>query len=110
MLSSNRASIFVAAVAFLAIAAAVGVAVAGGRARTENDTAFARATGSVGLSSSASVSWSFFDLDPRLASACENEIWPIPGLACPNPGHGARAADYPPRDRWLVEVRLVVPR
>ena len=110
-MSRNRASIFVAAVAFLALAAAVGVAGAGGRERpTTSDTAFARATGSVGLSSSASVSWSFFDLDPRLASACENEIWPIPGLACPNPGHGARAADYPPRDRWLVEVRLVVPR
>lgn len=109
-MSRNRGSIFVAAVAFLAIAAAVGVAGARGRVRTKDDTAFARATGGVGLSSSASVSWSFFDLDPRLASACENEIWPIPGLACPNPGHGARAADYPPRDHWLVEVKPVVSR
>ena len=59
----------------------------------EFDQAFQRATGGVGLSSCVSVAWSVNAFDPRLESACENELWPIPGLSCPNPGHGTRVAD-----------------
>ena len=57
---------------------------------------FQRATGGIGLAASVSPAWSFFAFDPRTESACENELWPIPGLPCPSPHHGASVFDPPP--------------
>lgn len=60
------------------------------------ETSFQRATCGVGLSSTVSVAWSFFGYDPRAEATCESELWPIPGLSCPNPGHGTSVVDLPP--------------
>ncbi len=81
--------------------AGTGALVAGAAAGTAwppatADDAFQRATGGVGLGPSVSVAQGFFTFDARAESACENELWPIPGLPCPNPGHGTRVADLPP--------------
>ncbi len=65
------------------------------------DRPFQRATGGIGLSSTVSVAWSFFAFDPRTEPFCENELWPIPGLTCPNPHHGATVVDLPPLCRPL---------
>lgn len=68
-------------------------------AHVDTETAnppFQVAVGGLGLGSSVSPAWSFFALDPRLSATCENELFPIPGLACPNPSHGAALADFPP--------------
>jgi hypothetical protein len=53
---------------------------------------FQRRTGGIGLSAAAGVEWSFHAFDPRLERACENELQPIPGSACPDPVHGAGVA------------------
>ena len=58
-----------------------------------------RVLGGVGLGASVSPTWSFFALDPRTQSRCENEEWPLPGIPCPNPHHGASLADLPPLPR-----------
>ena len=68
-------------------------ALAGGRPPPR---AFQRATGGIGLGASVSPAWSFFALDPRTQARCENEEWPLPGIPCPNPHHGASLADLPP--------------
>ena len=73
------------------------------RPAATRDSPFQRALGSVGLSSAVSVDWSFFGFDPRTEPACENELWPIPGLYCPNPSHGASVADFPSADAFVVE-------
>jgi hypothetical protein len=57
---------------------------------------FQRVTGGTGLSAAVSAAWSFFAFDPRTESACENELWPIPGLPCPTPYHGTAVFDPPP--------------
>lgn len=54
---------------------------------------FQSATGGTGLAYSAGAAWSFFAFDPRTEEGCENELFPVPGLSCPNPHHGARVAD-----------------
>jgi hypothetical protein len=55
------------------------------------------ATGGLGLGGATGPAWSLFGVDPRLESACEAELFPIPGLACPDPTHGAGIAAFPPR-------------
>jgi hypothetical protein len=55
------------------------------------------ATGGLGLGGATGPAWSLFGVDPRLESACEAELFPIPGLACPDPTHGAGVAAFPPR-------------
>ena len=60
---------------------------------------FQAATGGIGLSSATSAEWSFFTMDPRTESVCENELWPIPGLSCPNPFHGTTVIDLPPLEQ-----------
>ena len=57
--------------------------------------AFQSLTGGVGLGSSLAPIWSFHSLNPRFEGYCENEHWPIPGLTCPNPVHGAGLVDLP---------------
>ncbi len=71
--------------------------------RADRVAPFQKALGSLGLSSAVSVDWSFFGFDPRIEPACENELWPIPGLHCPNPSHGASVADFPPVEAFVVD-------
>jgi len=66
---------------------------------SERRDAFQTATGGLGLGSAVSGAWSFHAFDPRLEATCENELTPIPGLACSNPYHGASVADLPPMER-----------
>jgi hypothetical protein len=47
-----------------------------------------RATRGVGLGPAASAAWSMHGFDARAAARCEVELWPLPGLPCPDPGHG----------------------
>ena len=51
----------------------------------------------IGLGSAVTPAWSFFAVDPRTEDSCENELWPLPGSACPNPTHGATLVDVPAR-------------
>jgi ABC-type dipeptide/oligopeptide/nickel transport system permease component len=67
-----------------------------GAARPRN-TAFAQASCGMGLGSVTSPEWSFFSLDPRTQSACESELFPVPGLACPDPTHGSGFGLFPAR-------------
>jgi len=94
-LSRNRGSLALVATALLVAASSTYVAFAGG---APPERPFQAATGGVGLSSAVSPAWSFHSFDPRLEAFCENETRPIPGLTCPDPGHGATVADYPPAD------------
>jgi drug/metabolite transporter (DMT)-like permease len=82
-----------------ALVSADGLWIAREAAQAPAPRPFQAATGGVGLSAAVSVSWSFFAFDPRLESTCENELWPVPGLTCPNPIHGATLLDPPPRDQ-----------
>lgn len=61
------------------------------------DRSFARATGGLGLGVAMSPEWSLFDVDARFESECESELFPIPGLACPDPVHGSGIVTLPPR-------------
>lgn len=67
-----------------------------GRPAESQGAAFQRITRGFGLSAAVSPAWSFFAVDPRIEPYCENELWPIPGLPCYNPYHGALAAGLPP--------------
>ncbi|NOT02290.1 MAG: hypothetical protein HOP29_16915 [Phycisphaerales bacterium] len=69
---------------------------AGGAPRAGGTDAFQQSTCGFGVGASVSPSWCFFTLDPRVERVCENELWPIPGLPCPNPSHGAVIVDLPP--------------
>jgi hypothetical protein len=95
--SSNRGG---ALLAGLAVLAGVDVAWLAAQAspNAERD-AFQVATGGLGLGSAVSCAWSFHAFDPRLEATCDNELWPIPGLACANPHHGASVADLPRMER-----------
>jgi hypothetical protein len=99
-LSRNRGILLVVLVFLLLIADVFVLAI--DRPRLEEKMPFQRACSGIGLSSAVSVSWSFFGFDPRTESACENELWPIPGLACPNPCHGTSVASFPARDRERI--------
>jgi hypothetical protein len=88
--------VLLAAVGVLCVADAVWLAAP---EEPRHSTAFARAVSSLGLGSAVSGAWSHFGFDPRLESRCENELAPIPGLACPNPYHGAALVDLPPLPR-----------
>ena len=59
---------------------------------------FQKAVAGLGGGHAVGVDWSFFAYDPRRATECENEWFPIPGLPCPNPHHGASAVDRPALD------------
>lgn len=93
-LSRGGALLLATLAAFAFVSVLVGISA--GAPDGDKGCAFQRATGGVGLGSTVSVAWSFFGFDPRLEAACENELTPLPGLACPNPGHGRALADLPP--------------
>jgi hypothetical protein len=90
-LPRSRGSILLALLG-LVLAADACVLVIDGRAVTPVP-AFQHVTRGVGLGPALGPAWSFRDFDPRLEPACENELWPLPGLACPNPVHGCRLVD-----------------
>jgi hypothetical protein len=92
-LTSRRGGALIAGVAVAAVAAASLV----GGDRVRADHSFARATCGLGLGPASSPAWSFFGVDPRLSSACEAELFPLPGLACPDPTHGAGVIDLASR-------------
>jgi hypothetical protein len=73
----------------------------GGTARQPDG--FQRATGGMGLGPAVSSAWSVFLIDPRLEGSCENELWPVPGIPCYSPYHGALVADLPPLERGRFE-------
>jgi len=62
------------------------------------DDRFQSAVCGLGGGHAVGVDWSFFAYDPRRASHCENEWFPIPGMHCPNPHHGAAVLDRPALD------------
>jgi hypothetical protein len=90
----TRGARVVAAVAALAVVDAAWLAFAGGAPPRDD---FARATCGLGLGVAVAPDWSFQDVDPRLARSCESELFPLPGLACPDPDHGTGVAT--PADR-----------
>ncbi|HMB70130.1 MAG TPA: hypothetical protein VKU85_12495 [bacterium] len=94
-MSSRRATVLLVALAAL-LAADAAWWLAEARSSRESSPLQAALLG-IGRGSAAGVDWSFFSFDPGLEAACENELWPIPGLPCPNPHHGAAAVDPPPR-------------
>ena len=61
--------------------------------------AFQTATGGTGLGAAVSAAWSWRAFDARLEPTCENELWPIAGLSCPNPYHGASVVELPRMER-----------
>lgn len=94
-MSRSRGSLVLTATALLVAVASAYVTLAD---EPLPERPFQAATGGIGLSSALSPAWSFHSFDPRLESCCENELRPIPGLPCPEPGHGATLADFPPLD------------
>lgn len=95
---TTRGALLIALVAVLLAADGVGLALAArGAARPRAPDVWAGATGGLGLGGATGPAWSLFGVDPRLESACEAELFPIPGLACPDPTHGAGIAAFPPR-------------
>lgn len=94
MWSSARGTLLIGGVAALVVSAAAALLLA--RAGAEPRSPWQAATGGVGLSSALSTDWSFFGFDPRAEGCCENELQPLPGIPCPNPGHGTKVADLPP--------------
>jgi hypothetical protein len=97
-LSRSRGGVLLLAVAGL-LALDITLLLGMQETREEMGTAnppFQVAVGGLGLGSSVSPAWSFFALDPRTSATCENELFPLPGLPCPNPSHGAALADLPP--------------
>ncbi|MBT8484107.1 MAG: hypothetical protein HKO59_12285 [Phycisphaerales bacterium] len=80
--------------AFLAIVAGLGVLDAGLLLFAPASPPSKPAPGFVGLGPALSPSWSVHAFDPRLSAVCENELWPIPGLPCPNPVHGCRGPQF----------------
>jgi hypothetical protein len=84
----------------LAFAAALVVADAAwlaAPAPSARDRAFVRATRGAGIGAAVSPAWSFFDVDPRGERTCESELFPVPGLTCPDPNHGRGIVDFPAR-------------
>lgn len=65
--------------------------------RRSGDVSFARVTCGAGSGSAMSPEWALFDVDARFQSSCEGELFPIPGLACPGPVHGAGVITLPSR-------------
>ena len=59
-------------------------------------------TGGIGLAPSVSPAWTFFSMPPNIEVFCENELWPIPGLPCYNPNHGALVVELPPFERAAI--------
>ena len=95
---SRRGAFLIALVAALLAADGVGLALAAhAAARPRACDGWTGATGGLGLGGATGPAWSLFGVDPRLESACEAELFPIPGLACPDPTHGAGVAAFPPR-------------
>lgn len=94
MWSRNSGTWLLGLVALVLVAAPIGLWLAS--AAPAGGDGFQAATGGVGLGPAASSEWSFFGFDPRGAGCCENELQPLPGLPCPNPGHGTKVADLPP--------------
>jgi hypothetical protein len=95
--SSNRGGALLVALAVLACAD--GAWLAAQSRPSEPRDAYQAVTGGLGLGSAVSAAWSFHAFDPRLEATCENELWPIPGLACANPHHGASVAELPRMER-----------
>jgi len=62
---------------------------------TSSGDPFQAALAGLGGGHAVGVDWSFFAFDPRCVGHCENELFPIPGLHCPNPHHGAAVVDRP---------------
>lgn len=89
----SRGATLATAVAAL-VAASAGALLLAARSDTRDnaagrtDSSFARATGSLGLGAATSPAWSFFGVDPRTEAFCESELFPLPGLPCPDPTHG----------------------
>lgn len=100
MFRNSRASWLLCVVAAAAFAAACATLLQPSIVR---DSPFQQATGGIGLAPAVSPAWSFFLLDPRLESFCENELWPVPGITCYSPYHGALVADPPPLERARFE-------
>lgn len=96
--SSGRGPLLLALLAALVLGSAAAQRTAARRPLPAEALAFQRATGGLGLGSSVATDWSFHLFDPRLERNCENELWPLPGLACPNPYHGAGLANLPRSD------------
>jgi len=95
---SKRGALLIALVAALLVADGVGLALAArGAARPRAADSWTGATGGLGLGGATGPAWSLFGVDPRVESACEAELFPIPGIACPDPTHGAGIAAFPPR-------------
>ena len=88
--------------ALLAVTAAIALIdalwlVCGGNAGVASDDRFARATCGLGVGATIAPDWGLFAVDARLQSSCEGELQPMPGLACPDPNHGAGVATLPAR-------------
>jgi hypothetical protein len=66
---------------------------------TSRADGFQLATGGLGLGAAVSGAWSYRAFDARLESTCESELWPIPGLWCANPYHGASVVELPRMER-----------
>jgi hypothetical protein len=95
--SSNRGGALIVGVAALAVGDLAWLAALS--SPSEPRDAYQAVTGGLGLGSAVSGAWSFHAFDPRLEASCENELWPIPGLACANPHHGASVAELPRMER-----------
>lgn len=96
--SNGRGPLLLALAAILALGSAAAQLAAVRRPAHPAAPAFQTATGGLGLGSSVSSDWSFHLFDPRVEGSCENELWPLPGLPCPNPCHGAALANLPRLD------------
>jgi len=80
---SKRGALLIALVAALLVADGVGLALAArGAARPRAADSWTGATGGLGLGGATGPAWRLF---------------PIPGIACPDPTHGAGIAAFPPR-------------
>jgi hypothetical protein len=94
---ARRGPLLIALVAALVAADGVGLALSARRAAAPARDDWSEATRGVGLGGATSPVWSLFNVDARLEASCEAELFPIPGLACPDPTHGAGVATLPPR-------------
>jgi len=95
---ASRGAKLICVVGVLCSLDVVGLAISKLRARYRAPRdGWTAATGGLGLGGATGPAWSLFGVDPRLESSCEAELFPIPGLACPDPTHGAGVAAFPPR-------------
>jgi hypothetical protein len=95
-LSRNRGARLVAAAASIVVVDAAWLTAAATRAAAPLD-GWAAASGGLGLGGAIAPDWSFRDVDARLATSCESELSPLPGLACSDPNHGTGVALLPDR-------------